>query len=54
MAVERAVKVVNEAAGAVIDEESRHGWISSRLAHRRQLPSIDSKQSFVMSLAKNT
>ena len=52
VAVERAVKVVTEAAGSVLGEERRHGWISSRLAHRDQLPSIDSKQSFVKSLAK--
>ena len=53
VAVERAVKVVTEAAGAVLGEERRHGWICSRLEHRRQLPSINSKRSFVKSLTKN-
>ena len=53
VAVERAVKVVTEAASAVIGEQRRHGWISSRLAHRRQLPSIKSKESFMKSLSTN-
>ena len=46
VAVERAVKVVTEAAGAVIGEAQRHGWICSRLRHRQQLPVINSKKSF--------
>ena len=54
VAVERAVKVVTEAAGAVFGEERRHGFISSRLAHRQQLPSIGSKQSFVKCVGKNS
>ena len=54
VAVERAVKVVTGAASAVLGEERRHGWITSRLEHRRQLPSIASKQSFMKSLVKNT
>lgn len=49
VAVERAVKVVTEAAAAVLGEERRHGWICSRLEHRRQLPNIASKHTFVWS-----
>ena len=54
VAVERTVKVVTEAASAVLGEERRHGWISSRLEHRRQLPRIASKRSFVKAIVKNT
>ena len=46
VAVERAVKVVTESAGAVVGEEQRHGWICSRLRHRQQLPAVTSKKSF--------
>ncbi|KAF0287669.1 hypothetical protein FJT64_013938 [Amphibalanus amphitrite] len=46
VAVERAVKVVTEAAGAVVGEKQRHGWICSRLRHRQQLPAVFSKKSF--------
>ena len=46
VAVERAVKVVTEAAGAVVGERQRHGWICSRLRHRQQLPVVSSKKSF--------
>ena len=49
VAVERAVKVVTEAAAAVVGEERRHGWICSRLEHRRQLPNISSKHTLVRS-----
>ena len=46
VAVERAVKVVTEAATAVVGEEQRHGFICSRLHHRKQLPTVISKQSW--------
>ena len=49
VAVERAVKVVTEAASAVIGEEARHGFICSRLRHRQHLPEVISKFSFVKS-----
>ena len=40
VAVERAVKVVTEAAGAVVGEEQRHGFICSRLRHRQGVATI--------------
>ena len=46
VAVERAVKVVTEAARAVVGEEQRHGYICSRLKHRGQLPAVKGKMSF--------
>ena len=48
VAVERAVKVVTEAAGAVVGEAQRHGWICSRLRHRQQLPAVTSKKSLIV------
>lgn len=50
VAVERAVKVVTEAAIAVVGEEQRHGYICSRLRHRQQLPVFISKHSWAKSL----
>ena len=44
--VERAVKVVTEAAAAVVGEEQRHGFICSRLRHRQQLATVVSKGSW--------
>ena len=46
VAVERAVKVVTEAATAVVGEEQRHGFICSRLRHRQQLATVVSKKSW--------
>lgn len=46
VAVERAVKVVTEAAVAVVGEEQRHGFICSRLRHRQQLATVVSKRSW--------
>ena len=48
VAVERGVKVVTEAAGLVVGEEQRHGYICSRLKHRRELPAFENKASFTM------
>ena len=53
VAVERTVKVVTEAAGAVVGEEQRHGYICNRLRHRQQLPAFTSKQSWIRSMEEN-
>ena len=50
VAVERAVKVVTEAASNVVGETQRHGWICNRLRHRGRLPAVTSKKSFTKSL----
>ena len=46
VAVERAVKVVTEAATAVVGEEQHHGFICSRPHHHKQLPTVSSKRSW--------
>ena len=45
-AVERAVRVVTEACERMQGEEARHGFIVTRMKHRRMLPSANSKQDF--------
>lgn len=50
-AVERAVQVVTEASGKVVGEVERHGYICSKLKHRKQVPCVSSKKSFCQALA---
>lgn len=45
--VERTVRIVTEAASAVVGESARHGYICNRIKHRRQFPIIQSKNSFL-------
>lgn len=47
VAVERTVRVVTEAASAVVGEEQRHGFVCNRLRHRKKLPVITSKRSWL-------
>ena len=46
-AVERAVQVVTEASCKVAGEAQRHGYICNKLKHRKQIPCVASKRSFV-------
>ena len=45
-AVERAVRVVTEAAATVTSEEARHGMITARFKHRGILPFFNAKKDF--------
>lgn len=47
VAVERTVRVVTEAASAVVGEEQRHGFVCNRLRHRQQLPVITGKRCWL-------
>ena len=42
--IERAVQQVTEAAKAVVGQEARDGFITSRLQHREKMPKIKTKQ----------
>lgn len=45
-AVERYVKLVMEASAAVCGAESRDGFIQSRLASRKLMPSFNTKSQY--------
>ena len=45
-AVERAIKLVTEAAGTVIGPEVRDGYIRQKIKSRREISKFDSKKDF--------
>ena len=49
-AVERGIKVVSEAASAVIGEEARDGFIRQKLRSRKVFGQCDTKASFFKAL----
>ena len=51
-AVERAIRIVTEAAGAVIDPEARDGYIRQKIKSRKVISRFDSKKDFFPKLEK--
>jgi len=50
---ERAVQQVTEAAKAVVGQEARDGFITSRLQHREKMPKFKTKQ-YIMPLIRHS
>ena len=51
--VERAIKMMTEAAGSVIGAEARDGYIRQKIRSRKEVPRFDSKQDFFPKLEKS-
>ena len=51
-AVERAIKLVTEAAGTVIGPEARDGYIRQKIKSRREISKFYSKKHFFPKLEK--
>ena len=48
-AVERAIKVVSESSSQVCGQETREGYIKTRLASRKRMSIFESKKDFTSS-----